>query len=105
MRQLNEYITGAVCAWLLILAILIAIWASQPAQAHSWYDSWCCNTTDCAEATVSILPDGRIKATTKHGTAIFRPDQIRPSKDHQWHACILKFAADQARCIYAPTGM
>ena len=100
-----EYTTGAVATvFLMVVTFIVA----SNAHSHEWYDSWCCSNNDCAEAEVQWLPDGRIKATTKYGSAIFGLDKrIRPSRDGKWHACIPPWATSnesKARCLYAPAG-
>lgn len=95
-----------VFAALMLFGIALMAMLAERAKSHEWYDEWCCSSDDCAPAEVQWLPDGRIKATTKFGTAIFGLDaQIRQSKDGQWHACIPPWAVSnesKARCLYAP---
>lgn len=69
------------------------------------YDIGCCSNRDCAPAEVTWLPDGRIEAKTIHGTAVFDLNQqIRPSTDGQWHACIVP-SSNKGRCLYGPAGI
>lgn len=100
-----------------VALIFWIVWTVNAAGAHEHdgmkYDSWCCNNQDCAPAKVQFLGDGKIKATTKHGTAVFDLQtigrhRIKPSTDGQYHACIPwwgKTDKEKARCLYVPAGI
>lgn len=92
-----------------LVCLLAAIWiVDQRAYAHEWYESECCSKDDCSPLTRPIewLNGGRAaKVTTKFGTAICDAARIRPSKDHQYHACILDTPDEEGQycqCLYVP---
>lgn len=97
--------------WAFFLASLLMIVTITAGKAHDWYDKRCCHENDCAPARVSVLPNGNIVATTKHGTAVFGPNTERlPSRDGQWHACMLPNLSSPTggkmpMCLYMPAGV
>ena len=103
---------------LTIIALMFwVVWAVNVAGAHEHngmkYDPWCCSGKDCAPAQVEFIGNGKIRATTKHGTGVFDMrslprHRLKTSTDGQFHACLAwwgKTAAEKARCIYVPAGI
>lgn len=112
-----------ICSALAVLAL------SVPALAHSWYDSDCCSSNDCAPipATAVQITDQGYQVTlnpgdhplaTKPLTAFFAFDDedMRPSLDGEWHACVIPKSAptsyytpgpaseEYIKCLYVPGG-
>jgi hypothetical protein len=69
-------------------------------MAHSWYDPFCCNTTDCRpipSEAVEVTPQGyRVL------NAIVPFAEARVSQDADYHVCELPKGV--VRCFYAPPG-
>ena len=93
-----------------------AILLCGSAEAHEWYDAWCCNTRDCSAIpvkNVQIKPDGyhvqlRIgdhpMVTGNRSYIIpFSGKGILVSQDNDYHICLRKDKAQSFRCFYAPT--
>jgi hypothetical protein len=101
----------------LLLAQLSAATGLAPAAAHEaapgWsYDPWCCGGLDCQPISpdnVSITKDGFLVTLSEgeHMTArrdherLFGFDDVRESRDQNYHACILP-RTQEFRCLYVP---
>jgi hypothetical protein len=101
----------------LLLAHLSAATGLAPAAAHEaapgWsYDPWCCGGQDCQPISpdnVSITKDGFLVTLSEgeHMTArrdherLFGFDDVRESRDQNYHACILP-RTQEFRCLYVP---
>lgn len=98
---------------LVIVLFLLAFASMSRTNAHDWYDPYCCNNNDCAPVEQSNLefstgPDGEptLTVTTKAGkvTGLMKDISIRPSKDEQYHVCIIVYHGVEIRCLYVPAG-
>ena len=92
------------------LLIFIAL-SNSKAHSHEWYDKECCSDKDCAPVEeIKFLTDKEGRATvsvkTKHGYAEgqLKHITIRPSKDDEYHACLVVYHAAVIRCLYVPAG-
>jgi hypothetical protein len=88
------------------LAMAMAVAATRPARAHSWYDADCCSDHDCepVSAVSYVASDTQslpvMVVTTNLGTKPVTPQtKIRQSKDSKMHACIYQ---GQLLCLYLP---
>jgi hypothetical protein len=97
----------------IMILVAVCLGIGGPVGAHSWYDTYCCNTKDCAPvvaSTVVVTPDGwRVTLgpgdhplVTKPIMALvpFTSSKIRRSQDSDFHVCV--FPADTVRCLYVP---
>lgn len=85
----------------ILLAGIVAIFATTAAIAHSWYDPWCCNENDCQPIKdpneVQALADGY------HFRGWVMPyAKARVSADGDYHFC--EYPKGELRCFYAPPG-
>jgi len=78
---------------------------------HMWYDKKCCDNKDCAPVIKMVRHPNNTGwiVTTKQTTGFvsdeFIEKEAKPSKDGQWHACIImgEFEEDKyVRCVYKP---
>ena len=81
------------------------------ARSHDWYDQECCSDKDCAPVEeVKFFQDeagnASVSVRTKFGFAEgqLKHISIRPSKDDEYHACIITYHAAFIRCLYVPAG-
>lgn len=77
--------------------------ACIPAFGHSWYDPYCCNSSDCKPISpddVLAGPDG-YTVLGKYKVP-YLDKSIKPSQDADYHAC--EFPAGTLRCFYVPGG-
>jgi hypothetical protein len=98
------------------ICVTIVVIAATPLRAHSWYDSGCCDSRDCAP-----LPDGAVVATVDGYDITLRAGdhplvsqdlfihipygdmRILPSQDGRFHGCVFGTPAyRQFRCFYVP---
>lgn len=110
---------------LLPVVVLVGVFSSGAAIAHeahsasgmTWkYDGFCCNgdstTGDCqAIPTKSVkvvkggyevsLSAGDHRLVTRPHTFFVKQDDVRVSKDDDYHACLYP-TEDTLRCFYAP---
>jgi hypothetical protein len=108
------------------VAIIAGVAYTHAHEAPSgWqYDSWCCNTRDCAKIPASAVRAGRFgyEVVLQPGEHPMVPDgyafvvpytateggraQLRISQDGDYHACILPANSirkePEPRCFYAP---
>ena len=78
---------------------LACLWA--PAEAHSWYDSYCCNENDCQPLAPSDVTEGPKGYTIKGEHFVPYNDKvIRSSQDGQYHWC--EYPKGVVRCFYKP---
>ena len=109
--------------WCMVgVGILLAFWLlgkvlPSKAEAHSWYDAKCCNTTDCRQVSgvdangipwseVEDLGDRYRWTSSKSGRVhIFLKgrDNVLPSRDANYHACETEYMSEPL-CIYPPLG-
>ena len=84
-------------------AILLFAAGAMPAEAHGWYDGWCCSDKDCTPASrVDQQTDGTVVIWSGgKATAVPKGYPYRPSHDANWHICI---ANGHIRCVYMPAG-
>jgi len=94
-----------------LAALLVSASLAVPvAHAHSWYDTFCCNTNDCQplpdDAVLRSTPEGyEIEYRSQHGHMVkgFIPhDKVKPSQDGDAHAC--ETVMRSVRCLYLPLG-
>ena len=86
------------------------------AEAHSWYDPWCCNGGDCGPVVstgyvsgavegpgMSLVPGlAKMVVSTDRATAVVtEKTRFLESKDDRMHACIYW---GELRCIYLVPG-
>jgi len=95
----------------LFVCVLFIYFVAVGAKSHEWYDKECCSDNDCApveEIKFSTDEQGNdvVAVRTKHGFAEgqLKHISIRPSKDDEYHACIITYHAAFIRCLYAPAG-
>ena len=73
------------------------------ANAHSWYDPWCCNNQDCKKLEPHEM---RVTSEGYHiKNEFFIPhgdERIRVSQDWDYHFC--EYPTGEARCFYVPPG-
>jgi len=95
--------------WLTLYAMLaLAAWTT-PGRAHSWYDATCCSERDCRPMASDefAIVDGRLFIlATGQSWAL---NDVRESKDAQWHVCIHLEGNEAGRviertpaCVYMP---
>lgn len=91
--------------------------AAGPATAHNapsgWsYDAYCCGGNDCqpirvdnveitADGFMVSIPNGGHATARRDHRRLFRYDEVRPSADEHFHACILP-NTQEFRCLYVP---
>ena len=87
-------------------ALLIVVFLSSPAYAHSWYDPDCCSDNDCEPvSSVSFVASSPgsvpvMVVTTSFGTKpVTSKTKLRESKDSRMHACIYQ---GELICLYMP---
>ena len=83
--------------------VLMLVFLSSPALAHSFYDYDCCSDRDCHPVNSDDLvevEDGCWKYLPTG--AKFCGKQVRPSQDKHWHVCI--GAGGQPYCAYIQMG-
>ncbi len=95
-----------------VVAWLVAVWISMPASAHSWYTgktnpvtgASCCNLTDCWAVEVGQVRSVGAGYTVTFGGQVYSidHDQVQPSEDHQFHACIW---GGELKCLFVPAGV
>ena len=92
-----------------ILFALVMALSGSAASAHSWYDGDCCSGQDCDVADVTKLPDGSYEVRMwGFKTYTDKNTQMRPSKDKNYHACIVldssggREPVPVVRCLYRP---
>ena len=93
-------------ARILLLAALLAIYASVPALAHSWYPRECCHDNDCMPAD-GISTDVRGDLSVHVGSKrVWVPKlfKIRPSRDDRIHVCFFVDEHDflMPLCLFMP---
>lgn len=105
--------TNIKTALVLIIALGFLIWVAMKSEAHSheWYDQECCSDKDCApveEIKFGTDSDGNgiVSVRTKHGfvEGKLKNISIRPSKDDEYHACLILYHQAVIRCLYVPAG-
>jgi hypothetical protein len=86
--------------------------AAHDAPSGWTYDAWCCGGRDCQPIpadkisiteegfVVTLSEDSHITARRDH-EAVFGYDEVRPSGDQEFHACILPHS-QEFRCLYVP---
>lgn len=100
------------------MIVILGLWVTSDARAHSWYDIDCCSKFDCTPATKIEHQEGfQVWHTKRFG--MIKVDQsfwklnagrIRPSKDDQHHICVRlgpysKRHLKSIRCLYVPGGV
>jgi hypothetical protein len=71
-------------------------------QIHSWYDYECCHDNDCKPVPCEQIEE--TKQGFKYDGLFF--SKIKPSKDNQCHACILKYDGGRTpMCLYLQMGV
>lgn len=99
-----------------MLRLIIAaafVFAPFIAFAHSWYDSLCCNTRDCApvapgvitatsEGWLVIVGVGDHPLATEFQIVVvpYGDDRIRMSQDDEKHLCMT--SVQKILCVYVP---
>ena len=90
--------------WAILIGIGVAIYVTH-AQAHSWFDPWCCNGQDCKKVDAEEIihnPDGSI--SWRHCT--WQQSQIRPSQTGDYFVCLFPHPSSTSpggcRCVYQP---
>lgn len=85
-----------------IIAVTVIAFSlvSGPAASHSWYPPECCHNQDCSEAIIKLLPDGKLEASSIHGTALIESStRVLESRDSKPHVCI---RSGRAVCFFLP---
>jgi len=87
----------ALCFTIAFLILCVGL-----ANAHSFYDPWCCNENDCKE-----LEDGEVQALAdgyhyRSWVVPYNSEKIRPSGNNAYHAC--EYPTGTLRCFYVPPG-
>lgn len=118
IQKFNDRFLGLAIVFLMLFWMsVITIGSIVTAHAHEWYDKECCDNRDCAQITkrtdqiINGIPGWQIE--TKFGTAWLPKNfmnnksqmKIKPSRDENWHACILNdelSSGSLIRCIYVP---
>lgn len=105
----------------LLLTALLCLVGFQ-AVAHSWYDYDCCSDRDCQAISadrVTITDEGYrvtledgdhlMVSGTFSGMILHGDEDIRPSQDGQYHACVsapaMGSGIQMLLCLYAPLGV
>ena len=86
----------------MLMAALLILMAAEPADAHGWYEKYCCEEKDCGPALgASYMPDGSLSLEVTPGHSISVPPgyPVRPSLDGDYHVCIM---LNRVRCVYVP---
>jgi hypothetical protein len=102
----------------MIRVLFFLFLSATSAAAHSWYDSGCCDTKDCAP-----LPDGAVVAGPEGYEIFLRAGEhpmlnedlriripygdmrILPAQDGRFHGCVFGSPGyKQFRCFYVPGG-
>lgn len=98
--------------FIVALILFITMVRVMKADAHSWYDIWCCSTYDCQEISADLVtmtsegyrvrlgPGDHVMATGQHDR-LFKWDEIRMAPDDNYHVCIIKYSQEM-RCLYIP---
>ncbi len=92
----------------LMVALLLFLGSGAlPAQAHEWFDRWCCQGTDCGPAplgSVKWTPSGwRVATPAINVTVPFDDQRIRyvpPEQPQQFYIC--EWPKRHLRCLYTP---
>lgn len=121
-RQIEIFLLGCCIVAALILAITALLPSPASAQniprglghqggSSHWYDTGCCSMADCEPVepgAITMRSDGyHVRYLTSRGfiaegVVPYGSSSIRPSKDHQEHACATKV---RILCIYLPLTM
>jgi hypothetical protein len=102
----------------LVALLAVLLLSPGPAVSHDWYDPACCSGHDCApipEGAVTWIESGwRVELrpgdhfmVQSHAVLEVVPfDEVLPSQDDQWHACLRteKAPAERVICLYIPEG-
>lgn len=103
--------TPSVTRWIgicfLLAGMLITLWQCEDANAHSWYDLYCCNEKDCKELKHDeVTEDGDSYIVIIDGKVVYEIPKdskiIRPSQDANYHICTSPYNLAQPRCFYVP---
>lgn len=83
----------------LVASFFVAVMAgASAAKGHSWYDPWCCNTSDCTPINADEVEE---RSDGYHYRQWVVPyAEARVSVDKQFHAC--EYPKGTMRCFYAP---
>jgi hypothetical protein len=92
------------------IALVLVILASGalPAQAHSFFDRWCCSGQDCKPAPVGSVkwtPAGwNVSTPAVQDTVPFDDNRIRyvPPGEPEQQMYICEYPAHRLRCLYVP---
>lgn len=95
--------------------LVITLTLFKGAQAHSWYDLWCCRAVTETGGDCAPIPDRAVRAVpggfevslesedhpkVRYPIREFVPhDKARRSRDEDHHACVL---GGRLRCLYVP---
>jgi hypothetical protein len=90
----------------LLFGVILMLTKCDDANAHSWYDAYCCNAKDCKELKPEEVTEDsdRYIVIINGGIAFEIPKDspiIRPSQDANYHLCILP-NNPTPRCFYVP---
>lgn len=94
-------------ACLLLLAVVLALDAAFPANAHSWYPEECCSGRDCMAADKMIRDSWGSNVVIVGPYRILIPSDYvpRPSPDGQIHICFIvdgEGSIPEFRCLFTP---
>jgi len=100
-----------------ILCLIAFLTLSGPAEAHSWYDTECCNENDCKPVKLLSIKNGvyswRSWRKPQHVLSIHIDDKrVRPALDGGFHACEAPWADTskqtpspvRVHCVYIGAG-
>lgn len=107
--------TAVMVAWIAFGAIalgLVLLLLGGKAEAHSFYEQWCCQSSDCSPIPASSIRtiEGGFQITLSPGdhplvtrVHVFQIEQskTRRSQDGAWHVCLWP-TEDNLRCVYMP---
>lgn len=87
------------------LGLIAIALLSGHAEAHDFYDQWCCSGQDCNPADAGAVrwtPAGWSVSAT-HEIVPFSDPRVRftPADQPQFHICIVP-GQQQLRCLYVP---
>lgn len=80
--------------------MLLAINADR-ADAHSWYDDDCCNTSDCAPYEGDVIEEDKGYRMGDGELIPYTSKKIRQSVDNRFHLCMNQYTK-YIYCLYVP---
>ena len=84
--------------WIAGATAVCLMLGAQYARAHSWYDPWCCNTSDCQPINADEVSEREDGYHYRQWVMPYK--EARVSLDSGFHAC--EYPKGTMRCFYAP---